>query len=96
MLKESDDKARGQGQAMWSALNGYGPSSSAKLLFVIASCMMSQATSLRQSAYLIDPRLHANRCSYPMVEEMKKAVELHNPSAIFANVSWTDDEESSE
>ena len=27
---------------------------------------------------------------------MKKAVELHNPSVIFANVSWTDDKESSE
>ena len=87
MLKESDDKVRGQGRAMWSALSGYGPSSSAKLLFVIASCMTSQAASLGQSAHLIDPGLHANRCSYPMVEEMKKAVELHNPSVIFANVS---------
>ena len=95
MLKEGDAKVRSQGQAMWSALSGYGPCSSAKLLFVIASCMIGQAASLGQSAHLIDPGLHANRCSTSMVEEIKTAVELHNPSVIYANVSWTDDKENS-
>jgi hypothetical protein len=57
---------------------------------------MNQAASLGPSTWMCDPGLHANRCSWNMLNDLRAITDIHNPSVIYANVSWTDDEEHSE
>lgn len=78
---------------MWSALSGHRPTSCAKLLFVIASCMMDKAASIGQVTNFIDPGFQASKCDARMIEGLKNEVELHNPSVIYANVTWNADED---
>ena len=59
IIKEGNAQVRDQEKAMWSALSGHRPTSCAKLLFVIASCMIDKAASIGQVTNFIDPGLRA-------------------------------------
>ena len=76
---------------MWSALGGHRPTSCAKLMFVIASCMMDKVASIGQVTHFVDPGFEASNCSLPQMQRLKEETELHNPSVIFANVSLSED-----
>ena len=46
LIKVGDQQSQPQEKAMWSALSGHRPTSCAKLLFVIASCMIDKVASI--------------------------------------------------
>ena len=84
---------KAQDKAMWSVLNGHSPTSCAKLMFVIALCMIDKVTSIGQVSHGIDPGIRASNCSPTMIDRLKEDVLKHNPSVIHADVDWKEDKQ---
>ena len=95
MFIAGSGQIKAQDAAMWSAISGHRPTSCVKLLFVVASCMMDKAAGIGQVTHFVDPGDRASCCTEPMMNKLKQDVELHNPSAIYAQAPWDEDNQTS-
>ena len=91
MFNEGTKQIEAQDAAMWSALSGRRPTTAAKLLFVIASCMMDKTAGLGQVSHFVDPGARAQNCTASMIEKLKADVDEYCPTVIYAQVSWDED-----
>ena len=95
MFNEGTKQIEAQDTAMWSAISGRRPTTAAKLMFVIASCMMDKTAGLGQVSHFVDPGSRAQNCTVSMIDKLKADVDEYSPTVINAQVSWDEDYQTS-